>query len=171
MAYSKKTWKDRMVEKPLTFTQVNNPGGTITLTPAEGAIVEPGTPISAANMNNIENGVGDVDTRLTAVEGKYAAGPQPGILIDAYTAFLFTNGSSDTATANVAFSKAFTTPPSVAPANIIQSASYADVIRYPYIYNVTTLGFSVKITTQGSGNLGTVGSPVNMLLNFLVLGK
>jgi hypothetical protein len=43
-----------MVEKPLTFTQVNNPGGTITLTPAEGTIVEPGTPINAANMNNLE---------------------------------------------------------------------------------------------------------------------
>ena len=55
--YTKKEWKDRVVEKPRTFTMTTNPDGTITLTPEEGFIVEAGTPIIAENMNNIENGL------------------------------------------------------------------------------------------------------------------
>lgn len=35
----------------------NNPDGTITLIPAEGQIVEAGTPIIAVNMNNMEGGI------------------------------------------------------------------------------------------------------------------
>lgn len=35
----------------------NNPDGTITLIPAEGQIVEAGTPIIAVNMNNMEDGI------------------------------------------------------------------------------------------------------------------
>ncbi|MCM3763439.1 hypothetical protein [Neobacillus niacini] len=54
MSYSKTVWKDRQVQKPLTFTQKNNGDGTITLTPAEGTIVEPGTPLNADNLNNLE---------------------------------------------------------------------------------------------------------------------
>lgn len=57
MPYSKTTWKDRSVEKPLTFTMVNNPDGTITLTPSEGTIVEPGTAITSALLNNMEDGI------------------------------------------------------------------------------------------------------------------
>ncbi|CEG26017.1 pyocin knob domain-containing protein [Bacillus sp. B-jedd] len=54
MAYSKTNWKDRVVEKPLTFTVQNNPDGTITLIPAEGQIIEGGTPLTALIMNNLE---------------------------------------------------------------------------------------------------------------------
>jgi hypothetical protein len=54
MVYNKTAWKDRVVEKPLTFTLQNNADGTVTLIPAEGQIIEPGTSINAVNMNNIE---------------------------------------------------------------------------------------------------------------------
>lgn len=57
MAYVRETWKNREVERPRTFTKVENPDGTITLVPAEGNIIEPGTPIIAAKMNNIEVGI------------------------------------------------------------------------------------------------------------------
>jgi hypothetical protein len=54
MAYPKTTWKDRVVQKPLTYTLQNNGDGTTTLIPAEGTIVEPGTAITAAIMNKLE---------------------------------------------------------------------------------------------------------------------
>lgn len=54
MAYTKTNWQDRQVEKPLTFTMSNNPDGTVTLTPAEGTVVNPGTPLSANNLNKLE---------------------------------------------------------------------------------------------------------------------
>ena len=58
MAYEGKTiWKNREVENPRTFMMQQNPDGTITLIPAEGTIIEPGTPIIAAIMNNIEDGI------------------------------------------------------------------------------------------------------------------
>lgn len=57
MAYTRKTWEDRTVERPLTFTQKTNTDGTITLIPSEGSIITAGTPMTAANMNNIEDGV------------------------------------------------------------------------------------------------------------------
>lgn len=57
MAYEPTTWKDRAVERPLTFTIINNPDGTVTLVPAPGAVVEPGTPVNAANLNNLEQGL------------------------------------------------------------------------------------------------------------------
>jgi hypothetical protein len=54
VAYTKQTWKDRVVEKPMTFNMQTNADGTITLIPAEGQIVESGTPINANYLNNLE---------------------------------------------------------------------------------------------------------------------
>jgi len=48
-------WKDRVVEKPRTFTIQNNPDGTVTLIPAPGVIAEAGTPVNAANLNGLED--------------------------------------------------------------------------------------------------------------------
>ncbi|MBU5439509.1 hypothetical protein KQI42_15950 [Tissierella sp. MSJ-40] len=63
MAYIKTVWKNREVERPRTFTKVDNADGTITLVPSEGKIIEQGTPIIAANMNNIENGIEEAITK------------------------------------------------------------------------------------------------------------
>lgn len=60
MAYTKTLWQDRIVEKPRTFIVTNNPDGTITLIPSEGAIVQAGTPITASNLNNIEKGLEEI---------------------------------------------------------------------------------------------------------------
>jgi hypothetical protein len=56
MAYSKTPWKDRVVANPLTFTVASSiaPNTPFTLVPAEGAITEPGTPLTATNLNNLE---------------------------------------------------------------------------------------------------------------------
>ncbi|KRQ86063.1 hypothetical protein ABG79_02195 [Caloramator mitchellensis] len=55
--YNKTLWKDRIVEKPRTYQVQNNSDGTITLIPTEGTIVEAGTPITAYNLNKIEDGI------------------------------------------------------------------------------------------------------------------
>jgi hypothetical protein len=55
----------------MTFTASGAVAGTVTLTPNEGTIIQAGTPITSANLNNLENGVSGIDTRLTTVEGKY----------------------------------------------------------------------------------------------------
>lgn len=57
MSYSKTTWKDRNVQYPNRFTKTDNADGTVTLNVAQGSIVEEGTPVNAANLNNIELGV------------------------------------------------------------------------------------------------------------------
>lgn len=54
MPYTKNSWSDRSVERPLTFTQQTNSDGSITLIPAEGTIVSAGTPITADKLNNLE---------------------------------------------------------------------------------------------------------------------
>jgi hypothetical protein len=57
MAYEPTVWKDRVVERPLTFNMVNNPDGTVTFVPAPGVIVESGTPVNAVNLNKLEQGL------------------------------------------------------------------------------------------------------------------
>jgi|GEM_PF-2781541 len=64
MAYVKTDWKNRVVEKPRTFTIQENTDGTVTLIPAEGVIHEEGTPVAAGNMNKIEQGIVDAFTAI-----------------------------------------------------------------------------------------------------------
>ena len=52
-------WKDRIVERPRTYTEVTNPDGSRTDTPAPGEIQEPGTQISATNLNQMDHGIQD----------------------------------------------------------------------------------------------------------------
>lgn len=52
--YSKTNWVDRSVQFPSKFTMVDNGDGTVTLTPAPGTITNPGTPITADVLNNLE---------------------------------------------------------------------------------------------------------------------
>ena len=64
MAYEKTLWKDRVIEKPNTYRSVENPDGTITLYPITGQVIEKGTPISAANLNKIEDGIVELGEQL-----------------------------------------------------------------------------------------------------------
>jgi len=68
MAYTKNTWTDRSVERPLTFTMVTNTDGSTTLTPAEGTIITSGTPITADKLNNIENGISANDSAIASLQ-------------------------------------------------------------------------------------------------------
>lgn len=74
MPYTKTAWKDRVVEKPMTFTMVTNADGTITLTPAEGAIIDPGTPINADVMNKVETQYEQALIDCLPIEGGFLTG-------------------------------------------------------------------------------------------------
>jgi hypothetical protein len=54
MPYTKTTWIDRTVQRPLTFEMNKNYDGTTTLIPAEGLVTVEGTPLTAENLNNLE---------------------------------------------------------------------------------------------------------------------
>ncbi len=54
MPYDKTTWLDKIIQNPLTFVVQNNPDGSITLIPKPGTITQLGTPVNAANLNNLE---------------------------------------------------------------------------------------------------------------------
>jgi hypothetical protein len=123
------------------------------------------TAISGLDGTNVQSLLESIKTYS---DNKFLNGN--GQRVEIWPAMFFTNGGSNTATATVSFSKAFVTPPAVSPANVMVSASYIDTIRQPYI-TVTNTGFTVKITTGDSNVLGTVGTPVNVQMNFLVVGK
>ena len=71
MAYSKTAWKDRIVQKPLTYNVTNNLDGTITLVPAPGTITQAGTPVNAVNLNNLETQYDEAVADSKAVSGTF----------------------------------------------------------------------------------------------------
>lgn len=58
--YSNLTWLDHAITPDRTFTMTDNGDGTVTLTPY-GTVIQQGTNMSAANFNNMEMGITDVD--------------------------------------------------------------------------------------------------------------
>ncbi len=59
MAYTPTVWKDRIVQFARRFTKTGETGTGVTLTPDPGIVTEGGTPVNAANMNKIEQGIDD----------------------------------------------------------------------------------------------------------------
>lgn len=57
MAYKRTKWQDHVVERPRTYTEVTNSDGSKTYTPAPGEVLQQGTPQSATNFNNLEDGL------------------------------------------------------------------------------------------------------------------
>lgn len=57
MAYTPTDWKDHVVQRPKTFEVKKNADGTLTLVPSPGDVIQQGTPMSATNFNNAEQGI------------------------------------------------------------------------------------------------------------------
>lgn len=55
--YEKINFKDRVVERPMTFNIITNDDGTVTLEPVTGEVYEEGTEINSTNMEHIEEGI------------------------------------------------------------------------------------------------------------------
>lgn len=116
----------------------------------------------------------DVQTLLEALKtyaDKKIAGWASNMRIEQHYGTFFTNGGSNKVTATVTFTTPFTSAPSIFLGDISQIQSYGNTLCYPNIYNVTTTGFKCDIQTVGGQNLGVVGTPANMFVNFLVVGS
>ena len=61
MSYNKTTWVDHL-KSSNAFNITKNADGTYNITPA-GNVIQQGTPMSAENLNNIEDGIADVDNQ------------------------------------------------------------------------------------------------------------
>ena len=64
MTYEPIGFKDRVVERPRTYFLQENPDGSFTLIPAPGEVYEEGTPLNAANLNKLEQGLVDSIYRI-----------------------------------------------------------------------------------------------------------
>lgn len=62
--YEKLNFKDRIVEKPNTYTVQTNEDGTVTLIPAFGNTLQEGTPINHGSMDHIEEGILELNKNL-----------------------------------------------------------------------------------------------------------
>lgn len=83
MAYVKTNWQDHVVQRPRTYTEVTNPDGSKTMTPAPGEVVQQGTPMSAVNLNHMEEGIAAAAAKVPgAVVGNFAGLNAAGDLTD-----------------------------------------------------------------------------------------
>lgn len=110
MAYEGKTiWKNREVENPRTFIIQQNPDSTITLIPAEGTIIEPGTPIIAAIMNNIEDGIEEAHNSIGNINDPTLPAELKGKALTEQTKYVLANAgkvkSVNNKTGNVVINK------------------------------------------------------------------
>lgn len=67
MAYQKTVWKDQDVENPRTYVMRDNGDDTVTLLDAFGTVTELGTPVNAANMNKIEDGIANLENYINTI--------------------------------------------------------------------------------------------------------
>ena len=58
--YNQTQWRDRATQYEDLYTESSGTAGTIRHTPYEGTVEEPGTPINAVNLNNMEHGIQDI---------------------------------------------------------------------------------------------------------------
>ena len=68
MTYNKTIWVDQEVKKERTYELINNSDGTTTIQDPPNNILTFGTPVNAQNLNNIENGIENHETRITFLE-------------------------------------------------------------------------------------------------------
>lgn len=66
--YNRTNWKNRVVERPRTYTQITNSDGSRTDSPAPKTVVQAGTPLNETNLNNIEQGIQDCVDAINAME-------------------------------------------------------------------------------------------------------
>lgn len=70
MAYTKTNWQDRAVETPNKYTKSGETSTEVTLVQAPGTITQAGTPINAANLNKLEQGVEDAHSLVATAQSE-----------------------------------------------------------------------------------------------------
>lgn len=96
MAYTKSEWKDHVTSRPNTYSVVENPDGTKTLTPA-GEVLQKGSPLSAERFNHMEQGiaeahegVAEVQRGIEALDGEKASTEYVNDAINSVSAYYIT---------------------------------------------------------------------------------
>ncbi len=69
MTYNKTIWVNQEVKKERTYELIANSDGTTTIQDVPNNILTFGTPVNAENLNNIENGIENHETRISILEG------------------------------------------------------------------------------------------------------
>lgn len=65
MAYEPKQWYDHIVEYPGRVRLNDNGDGTYQMVKDEGELIQQGTPVTANNMNHIEQGIAGAHTDIS----------------------------------------------------------------------------------------------------------
>lgn len=68
VSYTRVNFKNRVVERPRTYTKTTNADNSVTLTPAFGEVEEAGVPLNAENLNKMDKGVSDCAAAINALE-------------------------------------------------------------------------------------------------------
>lgn len=68
MAYEKIGWVNHIVEYPFRRSIEDNGDGTYIVKPDVGEIIQRGTKQSAENFNHMDDGIADLDRRVTEIE-------------------------------------------------------------------------------------------------------
>lgn len=127
------------------------------------------------NINTHKNNVSNPHNTSAAQVGAYSTSQADakfvrwsGQRIEEIEVTFTPSGSSNSVSGTGVYSTAFASAPIIIPTYISsQSVSYSDRLLYPYIYGITTTGFSVIMKTDGSNLLGTG----TLKFKFLAIGK
>lgn len=65
--YIKTNWQDHIVERPQTYEFKENDDKTVTLKKSEGEVIQQGTPVSAKNLNKIEEQLEEVTNEINNI--------------------------------------------------------------------------------------------------------
>ena len=68
VSYTRVNFKNRVVERPRTYTMTTNADNSVTLTPAFGEVEEAGVPVNAENLNKMDKGASDCAAAINALE-------------------------------------------------------------------------------------------------------
>ena len=147
MAYEPTIWKDRVVEKPRTFNIINNPDGTVTLVPAPGVVVEEGTPVNAANLNKLEQGLktheaDNANPHNTVATGSYIGNETSRFINVGFTPKFLLLYDKDSAIERGFFFKEQSSP----AFRVYNSSSAGLKIQTSNTPIITDLGFNVNIS-------------------------
>lgn len=171
MAFQKKTWKDRLVEfagRRILTNVSTGQSQTFDVTRSEGQISQAGDAFSAANMNNLEQRIGDAftktDSDITTLEGKMT----PHAVYEA-------NMSQNTPVDVIKWINANTTEfgnSSLGGACILVAPVIGSTRHAPYFISFSRSGGTAVFgfITRGHDGGAYVGGPEAYIFNYYVTG-
>ena len=165
MAYTKTVWQDRYIETPNKYQIVDNEDNTVTITEVTGTVYNDGTEVNAEHMNNIEDGIEDVDTRVTVLEGDtgwqdisyasgYSAGTGDPLKYRVKNGIVYIKGFVTGTFVSGTYATVASIPASITPTVVVRSGAAAAQGR-PAMFQITTEGL-ISVCTNVLGTSTSV---------------